>query len=199
MAWVTKTDVFRFLESTGGTALITILLGSLGASAVSYVFQAALQRRDQQAAEYQDKLSRRRATVEQVYDLVGAMITRTEALTEVMQEQFDSSTYEPGASDDIAAQHRQIREEYNQTDIDWRRQQMTLTMKIGESLGDTTEAQWGQLATAVENFKRCTLRVASERRVIEFPDTVCRCEKVEVVEQVRNFSRVLSESMYASE
>ena len=74
---------------------------------------------------------------------------------------------------------------------------MTLTMQIVDSLGGTAEKQWIQLATAVDNFKACALNVAGRRGVIDSPDTVCQCERTEVVEQIRNFSGVLSEAMYA--
>ncbi len=197
MAGTKREDVYRFLESAGGTALITILLGSGGASLVSYYIQTSLQHREQQAAAYQDKLSRRRAVVEEAYDLVGTMITRTEALTELMQADFNPRTYRNGAVVDMENQHVETRANYNETDIEWRSQQVTLTIKVSDALGETAEERWARLAEAVDKFKECVLiTIAKENRAIEPPDTVCRCERAKVVEQIRNFSRLVSESMY---
>src|SRR4029077_7388114 len=71
----------RFLESSGGAALITVVLGTLGGAVITNLIQSYMQRqqaRQQGIAEY---IKGEHDTVKAVFELVGQSIAAAENLS----------------------------------------------------------------------------------------------------------------------
>lgn len=73
-------NVQRFLESSAGTALITVLLGGLMGSVVSAVFQIYSKQREIELLTYQQRIEKRQETIKTTFDLIGSSFAPADTL-----------------------------------------------------------------------------------------------------------------------
>jgi hypothetical protein len=132
----------RFLESTGGTAFITVLIGGIMGSIITGLFQAGAKDREAQQAQlaarsnqaqvaYKEYLDKELETVNRALDLIGGCISASDDLIESTTPVFDSGNYKGKDREDIEQQVVGFFDEYNDTDKRWRREQYKIGLLIG--------------------------------------------------------------------
>ena len=159
---------FRFLESTGGAAFITVVLGGLLGQWVSCSIQQSLKDREfQQAwlqargnqalAAYEEYLEQERGTIERVYQLVGDTISSAENLISLTGLLLDLEGFSGDEYKRVSEQRVKLREAYNVSDAQWRSQQQVLALLMGyyHQAQPAVEKQWRQVARSVNAYKTC--------------------------------------------
>ncbi len=113
--------MLRFLQSNGGTAVITILLGSLLAPIVISFVQSSAAHNDQALSEYKQYLEHQQESVKETYDLVGGTIFATGDLIAITKPAFNPPPETKGI--DRPALDKQVREiiaNFNAAVKEWR-------------------------------------------------------------------------------
>ena len=99
----------RFLQSSGGTALITVVLGGIVGSLITGMVQSATHERefdlawlkargDQALGAYRDYLDKEQGLVSQAYGLVGEVAASAETLINLASEGMDWNACAPRTS-----------------------------------------------------------------------------------------------------
>lgn len=116
----------RFLESSGGTALITLVLGGLIGGYINNAYQQSQRERefqqawlkargDQALVAYQEYLKQEQEIVKRAYELMGNAQSAAEDLTLLTRQEFAPRSF-VGAE----KQRTEIRDKYNLLDAQWR-------------------------------------------------------------------------------
>jgi len=116
------------LESTGGTALITVIIGGLVGAIITGMIQSGAKDRefeqawikargDQALIAYKDYLEQQRDTVKRAYELVGNCISASDDLIDLTGPDFDPTQYSG-----LEKQRVTLRQNYNNCDRQWRGQ-----------------------------------------------------------------------------
>lgn len=132
-----KPKWLRFLESSGGAALVTVALGGLVGQWITYSVQqrikdkefqqAWLQARGNQAlVAYKEYLDQQQGIVRRAYELIGSCISTSEDLIVLTQPEFDLSKYSGDEQKEVAAQRATLRGRFNETDARWRSERESL-------------------------------------------------------------------------
>ena len=159
----------RFLESTGGTALITVLLGGVLGQWISTTYQARVREREALAAReealadrrfetHKELLAARLATVRETLELIGAVIAASEDLITITRPEWDPALFPDGAQREATlATKREIRETYNRTDARWRNTREGFGFLLGYYHGGdpAVAASWRELVGAVSAYIDC--------------------------------------------
>lgn len=112
--------LLRVLESTGGAALITVLLGSLLAPIVISSIQRSRSRDDQALSEYRQYLERQQEAVKDSYDLIGRIVYASQNLISLTKPSFDLKRLSGEDQETVAKQKREMIENYNAMVREWR-------------------------------------------------------------------------------
>ncbi len=147
----------RFLESSGGAALITVVLGTLGGAAITSLIQSYAQRqqaRQQGMAEY---IKGEHDTVKAVFDLVGQCIAAAENLATLTAEGFNPDVFQGDQREQVMKQRKAIRDQFNTADEQWRsnRETLTLNFRYYHSNDQAVAAAWDRTGTALSGYMDC--------------------------------------------
>ena len=147
----------QFLESAGGVALITVLLGSAGAAMLNSLVQQKLKERELAGAAYQEQTKLQQQTIVQVSELIARCISASEDLVELWTEAFDPSRFSGQQRERIMAYRNDVRTKYNTVDSEWRAQNLKVGLSIG-LLGRPEEnlaVAWKKVQDSVNDYKQC--------------------------------------------
>ncbi|HUI43834.1 MAG TPA: hypothetical protein VL523_17880 [Terriglobia bacterium] len=147
----------RFLESAGGAALVTVLLGSVAAGIINSLVQEKLKERELALASYQDELKQRQDIATRIVELVGATMGATEDIIFLTTDEFDPARFSGEQRNRILDQRNKIQQAYNATDRQWQVEPEELALLIGlhtHGQADIGEA-WRASQQAVTAYKYC--------------------------------------------
>ncbi len=150
----------RFLESTGGTALITVLLSGLLGQWISLSIQKGAKDRefqqqwlkargDQALASYNQYLNQENENVQKIYDLIGSSISASADIIILTSPEFA-----PGSHVGIEAQRDAIRKKFIEADSRWRSEKEKLGLLMSyyhQGQPDVAKA-WGDVQEAVTGY-----------------------------------------------
>lgn len=152
-----------FLESTGGTAMITVLLGGLIGSGITAMIQSSAKDRefeqawvkargDQALVAYKDYLEQQRETMKRSYDLIGTCVSASDDLIELTGPDFDLQKY-PSAR----PQRTELRKSYNVCDAQWRgqREALGLLMTYYHHGQPKVLGAWNNVKDSVTKYMNC--------------------------------------------
>ena len=160
----------RFLETTGGAALITVLVGGVMGSIITGLFQRGAKDREAQQARltarynqgqvaYKEYLDKELEIVNRALDLVGGCVSASEDLVLMTT----SSDYDPGQfkGQDKKSVEKQVMEavdKYNEMDKKWRGEQhkVGFLMSYYHHGSPEVEKSWRGVQDAVTAQLKCT-------------------------------------------
>lgn len=146
-----------FLESAGGVALITVLLGSAGAALLNELVQEELKKRELAAAAYQDRVKQQQQVIIQASELIASSIDTSEDLIQLWAEGFNPLRFSGVQRERIVTYRNGVREKYNTVDSQWRVQSLTVALSVG-LLGkaqDNLTKGWRKVQQSVNAYKQC--------------------------------------------
>jgi hypothetical protein len=173
----------RFLESSGGAAMITVVLGGIFGQVISLSIQKSVKERDfqqqwlkargDQALEaYKEYLIEEKNLIQRVYKLIGQSISATEDLLILSTPEFS-----PGSYAGIEDQRKALREQYNKVDAAWRSECEELGLLIRYYHRDHPEVAgaWGDVRTSITGYMDCARQWDNQRSQIS--DSLKACGK----------------------
>lgn len=148
-------------ETTGGVALITVLLGGIAGGAITTLLQYLQKENETEHAEQQARLQRETATRERTEqmgldaarDLFGLMYEAVSSSEDVLQ-----LSTEAFAARNLLHQRDDIRTRYNKADQNWRSQHNVkglMFVYYNRSVPPLLEA-WGKADEAVTGYLDCS-------------------------------------------
>jgi hypothetical protein len=147
----------RFIESTGGAALITVLLGSIAGGYITARYQEGAKRRELELAAYNEYVKQEEAIVRKAYERIGSCISASEDLIALTRPEFQLSRF---AGDDrvrVADQRGRLRERFNTADAEWRSERESLGLLMSyyhHGRPEVVEA-WRAAQDAMTQYMSC--------------------------------------------
>lgn len=191
-----KSKLIQFFESASGAALVTALVGGILVQLIAFSIQRGIKEREFQQAWMKD-------VVRNAYTLVGRSVGASEDLMLLTTEDFDPNTYPEGKDRDLVEKQRfLLKEQYNDADREWRKQQEALALLIGFYHRDDPKPvmdAWQEQGKAVSDFMDCARQFHLRNRVLppkqrEDPSKFCLAQK----DTVRAKTVLLTEMMSRS-
>lgn len=185
----------RFLESTGGAALITVLVGGLFGKWISDAFEKSRAENERSYLAHKEYLEQRLATINPALELIGNSVAAGEDLITLTRPDFDPNQFLGPEREATLANRREIRAAYNQADSVWRREKGRIGYLLAyyhPGVPGVTSA-WGDLERAVTGFLDCARdwMVANAERFTEEAATACQESRAKVDEEVGSLIGVL--------
>jgi hypothetical protein len=153
----------RFLETSGGTALITVLVGGMFGQFITWTFQEKAKERefqqewmksrgDHALLSYKEYLDGEQELMRHAYELVGNNAAASEDLIEITGEEYAASD-----NPKTKQQMLEMQKRYNAASAQWRVEGKKLEMLMGyyhqglpQMRGD-----WRELSGAVSGYVKC--------------------------------------------
>jgi hypothetical protein len=158
----------RFLESSGGTALITVLIGGLFGQYITASIQQKLKEREfqqswlqtqgsQATTYYKEYLTEEQSVVRGAYEVVGTCISASEDLVILTRTEFDLRTYSGKAQQIVRKQKEDIRDRFNRCDDHWRdeREKWGLLMSFYHRGRPEIGQAWTAVRDDLTDFMAC--------------------------------------------
>ena len=184
----------RFLESTGGTALITVLVGGILGQMITCSIQNSSKERefqqawmkargDQALVTYNEYLNQQREVVKQAYELIGNSISASDDMIALTGPEFAIGSYEG-----VENQRGGVRKRYNSIDQEWRaeREKVGLLINYYHHGRPEVVAAWQELQNAVTAYNDCARQWYLEHPEPAETKDACKNEQ-------ENFRRSLSQ------
>ncbi len=191
-----------FLETKGGTALITVVLGGLVGTVITGLIQSRIKERefeqawlkargDQALVAYKDYLEQQRETVKRVYELIGGSISASEDLIEITGPHFDPEEY-PG----VEQQRQRLKENYNSQDRRWRDEHEMLGLLItyyhhGQP---TVIGSWNETKDSVTKFMECAADWFEKHKEPTKTSGACKVERENVSAKLASLGESLDKA-----
>ena len=153
----------RFLNSTGGTALITVLIGGIFGSLITGMVQSGLKERefqkswlksrgDQALVVYKEYLQQEQDLVNNAYGLIGRCLAASDEIVELTRPYFNPKNY-PG----VETQKLAIRKNFNACDREWREgnEKIGLLMSYYHPNRPEVTMAWKEIQRSTTEYMRC--------------------------------------------
>lgn len=180
----------RLLESTGGAALVTVLLGGIAGSVITAVIQNGQKEREfqqewlkargeQALLAYREYAEGELKTVQAAFGEVGAMLAAAQDLIVLTEGRFDPGKFEGAEKEKVLEQRRQLRGAFNTADEAWRRGRETQGLMMGyyHRGSPAIQERWRAVQAAVDAFVDCARGVNGGASPGEAPENACARER----------------------
>lgn len=154
-----------FLESTGGAALITVVIGGVVAGGVgtwlTNRYQRAMREREVALRAYNDYLSQGRAIVIDGLGAIGTLLSASSDLLDLTSPDWQFEPDDERSRSAFREQRSLIIVSYNSAVAAWRKDRDRYDLMISyyhDGDPPITHA-WGALQTGTDEYVRCTQRV----------------------------------------
>lgn len=189
----------RFLESAGGAALVTVLLGGLLGNWIAGALEERRAGNERRYLTHEKYLEQRLATIRPTLERIGHTVAAAEDLITITRPDFDPESYAEGPGRDATlAKRQEIREAYNEADSEWRREKENLGYLLAyyHPGGSGVAGAWGRLEAAVTGFVDCarTWWVENAREPTEGAASACDRERTAVDRAMKELIGVLEVS-----
>lgn len=161
------------LESPGGTALITVIIGGIVAGTVgqylTYRYQQSLRQREVATATYEAYLKRADETLTHSLSLIGQVMSASENLIDLSNPEWNPERFPVVARPEVEAHRTESFKTFHDTIKIWGRerdQQALLLAYYHNANPDVTNA-WGKLQESVSSYSICANRLYWQRGVKE--------------------------------
>jgi hypothetical protein len=147
-----------FFESTGGTALITVLLGTIGGAVITNLIQNANQRQQTRQLSLSEYLKGEHDTVQKAFDIVGQSIAASDNLNTITTNGFNPANFEKGEQANLVMKQKEaIRDQFNKLDEQWRatRETLTLNMRYYHGNDAALSTAWDDTSNKLTGYMNC--------------------------------------------
>lgn len=206
----------RLLESTGGSALITVLIGGIFGTIITAMFQSASKDRDFEQAwikmrgdqamiGYKDFLDKQRETAEKVFERVGKLVSASEDLISLSRPDLTPrNDLSPIELKGILEERKRIKEKYRDAGTVWVNERDVMGMLVGyyfprkldagQSGADSSEGSvrhaWQAVKDAVARYTSCA-EEWSNNPFPRDPRDACSEQKMSVVDSLHTLNKSL--------
>lgn len=194
----------RFLETPGGAALITVLLGGILGQWINLSIQKSVKERefqqgwlkargDQALEGYKEYLGQEKELIQRAYKLIGSCLSTSEDLIILTRKEFA-----PGSHVGVEEQTTALREQYNKIDMQWRseREEIGLLMSYYHQGQQTVIVAWQEVQEAITSFMDCARHwYLVHPQPIDDPEA-CRKEKESLREKLSKLSASLESARH---
>lgn len=197
----------RFLESSGGTALITVVLGGIFGALISGMIQSSAKDRDfqqswlkargDQALEaYKEHLAKQQETVRKVYERIGVSISSAEDLIAITRPEFSAASYEGEQRQAIEKYRKDVMDTYNTNEAEWRKERdiLGLLMNYYHPKQDAVISAWQGTRDSVTAFLRCAEEWRNAHPLVEDTSVACQTERKTLTARLNDLSASLETS-----
>ena len=187
--------VFRFLESAGGAALITVALGSVVGTCLNRSIQDSVKEREMVLADHEKHLNHERLVTERVYELVGDSVTAAEGYIDLTTEDFNLQNYSGRQYEIMEEQRFELMKTYDAVSLQWRSQERLLSLQLSyyhPTRSNVINRSWESVAKAVNELMRCADERYNQYRKTGGTTDSCQCEKDMVVSRLDLLTTTLS-------
>jgi len=151
----------KFLESSGGTALITVLLGGLMGGVITGLFQYLSKERERGLLVYQQSIEKRQEAIKNIYELIGSSTVSADNLIRLKTspgtdpKQYNQKIAEEKKSLDLLLEKRKsVIENYEHAEQKWnaeRKKPLLLIILYYDNDKDLIEA-WTKVDLSITQF-----------------------------------------------
>lgn len=182
----------RFLESSGGTALITVLLGGMAGQLITCSVQNRTRERefeqawmksrgDQALQAYKEYVVGEQKIVERAYELIGHCISAGEEMIMTTRPEFNPVHYPEHLRPVLEQQLIDMRSQWNVVDSKWRSegQKLGLLMSYYHHGHAGVERAWDDVQKTTTNYFACARQwnVDKPRSTAEDANAACAPQK----------------------
>lgn len=195
----------RFLESAGGAALVTVIVGGILGSLINAWVQNQLKERetnlaivkargDQALVAYKEYLGQEQELIKHAYELIGNCIADSENLIVITGANFADENIDPASRKETRDQRIALRQKFNATDQKWRSEREVLgyLMSYYHQNQSNIVAAWEGVQNSVSIYMTCTEDKYAEYSIAtptrEMVLTACKKEKEDIREQLVKFT-----------
>jgi hypothetical protein len=159
-----KHPLIQFLESAGGTAVISVLIAGIATQIITCSVQTRLKERDTEQAyiksrgdqalvSYKDYLDKERETVQSSYSLIGSALSASQRL--IGQTGPEWTKKYPGMT--VEPQRNAIRQNFNEVSSKWQSESVALGLSMSYYHPDGPDVlpSWRCVQTAVSEYLEC--------------------------------------------
>lgn len=186
----TKPTWQRFLETSGGTALITVIIGGIFGAIISGVIQIGQKNRefqqswlkargDQALVAYKDHLDKQQDIVRRAYERIGASISAADDLMATTGREFEIAKYEGEQKERVKKFRAEVVDKFNKSDREWRNERETLglLMNYYHPKQNTILAAWKSVSESVTAYMDCAPQWVEKHPISDESAGACKKEK----------------------
>jgi hypothetical protein len=157
-----------FLESTGGTALLTVVIGGLFGQVISCNIQGQLKDReykqakmkaksDQDLVTHTEYLHQELDTVKRAVELIGSSVAASEDVIAITGQEFAADpAYDKVKRERLRSQREAILNRFNEVTEQWRNEHEKLGLLVSYYFHDEAATQtWRDLQQSVTAYVNC--------------------------------------------
>ena len=203
---IKKNWFLRLLETSGGTALITVILGGILGAILNIAIQADLKEREGEQARqrfkgelavmsYKNYLEQRQGAMKSLYDLVGRATSSCYTLISRMGPEYDPSLA-PSSKEKLVEENQRIYKKFQEVQEEWRSNRDSLGLLVNFYYeGDRSVMEcWGKTRETADKYAQCA--DSKYRRYItdyitRNPEEICKDERVEFEKQIGEFTQCI--------
>ncbi|HUS10021.1 MAG TPA: hypothetical protein VMZ30_06100 [Pyrinomonadaceae bacterium] len=195
----------RLVESQGGTALITVVIGGIFGALISGIFQWGAKERefqqswlkargDQAMVAYKDFVEKRAVVVEHLYQRIGSSVSSSEDLIELSK---GKSTVRPGLDDKtreaILGARKTIVDKFDLSNSEWRNERDSLGFLIDYYHPDQKDVvtAWHGLKKSISDYLDCAAAWHESHPIDDDTSKACPSERASLTKSLEQFTSTL--------
>jgi hypothetical protein len=194
----------RFLESSGGTALVTVIIGGLFGTLISALVQYGASGRefqqawlkgrgDQALVAYKDFLDKQQEIIKRVYDRLGTCISASEDLASLSKDVNQTKNYEGDQKTRVMKYRISVQDKYTQSEAEWRseRDALGLLMDYYHPRQTNVIAAWRDLKESMTKYMSCVEKWSHDNPLSAETEDACKPEKDALVNRIDHLTSSL--------
>jgi hypothetical protein len=197
-----------FLNTAGGAALITIVIGGLFGGWISHMFQAGAKERefqqswlkargDQAMLAYKDFVEKRSNLVTELYGRIGSSVSASEDLVSLSKSDFSVKPELDVETKNALKEYRKlIADKFETAEAEWRkdRDRLGLLMDYYHPEQPAVLAAWTTVKDSMTTYMNCSKKWHDEHPIDDNTAAACPSEKTGLTKSVKAFSEEIGQN-----
>lgn len=197
----------RFLESTGGTAMVTVIIGGIFGAVISGIIQAGLKERDYQQTRlkslgdqalisHKEYLDKQQDIVKRIYEKIGTSISAAEDMITITRREYNPTSKQGVEKERQKKFNDSVIENFNLKDKEWRSERDVLGLLVNYYHPKQSEvnAAWNKVKHAVTTQMTCASDWYSTNPIVESTESACKDERELLSQALEGLSKSLENS-----